>query len=305
MSVARILVAVVWGVFLVLPVNQGSAMGQTGVLLIAHGSPSPQWNRPVLELGVQAGQRIAGKSGVKAVRMAMLESAEPSVDAAVRELEAAGCRQIVAVPLFIAASEHTLVDVPAALGIYWSPSVAAAMRSEGLVPARTNVPIMLTAPLSEGSLLETYVLRQVQELSKSPRDEAIVLLAHGDPDHQPQIERLLRRIVTHACGRVGVDYGDWACVGVGQEYGAQGIPAIQRAAEAKDRVLVVGLYLGLSAEKLHQRWLAQASHHGASKETNPLDGRDVVFSKLPLVECPELLDWIERTVANAPVIKGR
>ncbi len=278
------------------PFGATGAAEEAGLLLVFHGSASAEWNRPMLQFAKRAAQRLETLGAYQAVRAGMLEMAEPTIGSAVADLRAAGCRRIVAVPLFIAHSGHTLFDVPAVLGIYWSPHMAATLAEEGIEPVRADLPITLTCPLSQGTLLRQYVLDQVKKLSRSPEDEAIVVLAHGDADHRLPIDRLLRRIVTYCCAQSGIEYGDWAYVAVGQEYGTNGIEAIDRAARCKRRVLVVALYVGLSAHDIHQRYVARRSHAGLP---HLFENHEVVFSRQRLIDHPALLDWVVQTASEA------
>ena len=282
---------------------QGSA--DPGLLLIAHGSPSRQWNEPVLELGRRVAAEAQKQGRFRAVRTAMLEAAQPDVATAVAELEREGCDRIVAVPLFIAPSGHSHFDVPAVLGIYSSPTTVAALAEEGAVAARPSVPVTLTQTLSEGRLLATYTLDEVRKLSTSPGDEALVLLAHGDSDHGPLVDRLMRQIATYCCGQAGISYGDWAYVAVGQEYLSRGVPVIQNALKHRKRVLVVGVYLSLTASRLHER-RARTAQHGRA-ESDLLASRDVAFSETAVVDHPELVPWILDAAGAAlgPVGDGR
>jgi sirohydrochlorin ferrochelatase len=270
------------------------ALAEPGLLLIAHGSPSAAWNGPVLDLGRRVADEAARGGTFKAVRTAMLEAVQPDVPTAVAELEAEGCDRIVAVPLFIAPSGHTHFDVPAVLGIYASPRTTNLLAQEGARIARPKVPITLVETLSEGEVLSAFVVDEVRKLSRSPKDEALVVLAHGDPEHHLLVDRLLRQIVTGCCGATGVAQGDWAFIGVGQEYLANGVPAIKAAAEGKKRVLVVGLYLSTSAAKLHRRALAMTHHRepGQDPGHDPLQGHDVVFSEGAVIDHPSLIPWI-------------
>jgi sirohydrochlorin ferrochelatase len=85
-------------VFVLLVAISSSACADPGLLLVAHGSPSPEWNRPVLDLGTRVAEEVAKRGGFKAVRTALLEAAQPDVPTAVAELESAGCDRIIAVP---------------------------------------------------------------------------------------------------------------------------------------------------------------------------------------------------------------
>lgn len=267
-----------------------AAQAEPGLLLIAHGSPSPEWNKPVLDFGRRVAEEVKKNGRFKAVRTAMLESASPNVPTAVAELEAAGCDHIVAVPLFIAPTGHTHFDVPAVLGIYSSPRTTAALAHEGAAAARPKVPIVLTQTMSEGDVLRKYVVDQVRKLSRSPQEEAVVLLAHGDPEHALLAERLMRRLATSCCGATGTTYGDWAFIGVGQEYLSHGVPAIQTALEHKKRVIVVGVYLSSSASKIHQRCVAALRQRGAKTEL--FENDSVLLSNEGIIGHPEALGWV-------------
>jgi len=268
-----------------------------GVLLVAHGSPNPEWNRPVLDFGKRVEEAILIKGGFKTVRTALLEAAEPSIPTAVAELEAAGCDRIIAVPLFILPSGHTDSDVPAALGIDASPDTSQTRATEDARPAHSRAPITLLPTLSEGDLLQQYVADQIRKLSQSPQEEAVVILAHGDPEHPLLIDGMLRRIAPSGSGQTGVDYADWACVGMGQEYATRGLPAIQAASDQKKRVLVIGLYLSTAAAKIHAR--SMKATQGNAPAIDPTRANDVVFSEDPLITYPPLLPWVVSAVQDA------
>jgi hypothetical protein len=95
-------------------------------------------------------------------------------------------------------------------------------------------------------------------------------------------------VTTGCCGEVGISYGDWACIGVGQEYATQGVPALQNALNHKKRVLVVGLYVGTSAANIQERFAKSGE-----REHAPTFDRsrkiDVVFSEEPLIRHPLFL----------------
>jgi len=269
--------------------TQSLALADPGLLLIAHGSRSAEWNKPVLDFGRQVAQEAKKSGRFKAVRTAMLEATKPDIPTAVAELEAEGCDRIIAVPLFVAPTSHTHFDLPAVLGIYSSPRTRAVLAEEGAQAARPKVPITVTQTMSEGQVLPKYALDQVRKLSKSPKEEALVILAHGDPEHQLLADRLMRRVTTYCCGEAGIGYGDWAFIGIGQEYLTHAVPAIRTALEHKKRVLVVGLYVSFSAAKIHRRVVAM---HQRDKEFDPFRGKEVVLSDEAIIGHPDLLRWV-------------
>lgn len=266
------------------------AQAEPGLLIVAHGAPSPRWNKPVLELGRKVADRATRTRRFKAVRTAMLEFTKPDVPGAIAELEAEGCDRIIVVPLFIAPSGHTHFDLPTVLGIYSSPAQKAIIAEEGGRVARPNVPITVTQLLSDGDVLCRFALDQVRKLSKNPAEEAVVLIAHGDPDHHRLVNDLMRRATTYCCGRAGIDYGDWAFVEMGQGYLKHGLGAIDRALERKRRVLVVGVYVSSSGTSIHHRAMARLKRE--MPDFAPLKGKDVVFSREGFVAHPDAAAWI-------------
>ncbi len=278
------------------------AFADPGLLLVAHGSSNPEWNKPVLELGKRISTEVAKRGKFKAVQTALMEGAQPDIPTAVTQLEAAGCDHIIAVPLFIAPTSHTHFDVPAALGVFSSPKTTTTLRQEGTAAARSRVPITLTQTVSEDDIILKYVVQEVQKLSKSPREEALVLLAHGDPDHNLLVDRLMRRITTYCSGETGIGYGDWAYIGVGQEFRHNGVPVIKTALQYRKRVLVVGLYLSISAGRIYQRQIAAKSNKKAVPAL--FAGEDVVFSEATIIQHPEFINWVldSAYAAISPVV---
>jgi hypothetical protein len=272
-------------------------LAEPGLLLIAHGAPSPRWNQPVIAFGEKVAKEIRGIGQFKAVRTAMLEAADPDVPTAVAELESAGCDRIVAVPLFVAPSGHTHFDVPAVLGIYASPRTNALLAAEGAKVAQVKIPITLTQTVSEGAMLERFAVDEVHRLSKSPAKEAVVVLAHGDPEHQLLLDRLMRRVVTACCGEAGIGYGDWAYIGVGQEYLSAGVGVVQAALEHRERVLVVGLYVSSSAARIHERSVAAMRER--EPDFDPYRGKEVILSEAAIIEHPAFQRWVLQTAQSA------
>ncbi|MCC6125152.1 MAG: hypothetical protein IT426_09340 [Pirellulales bacterium] len=287
---------------LLLMAGSGLARGDSGLLLAAHGAPNPQWNQPVLELGGAVASLAASEGSFKAVRTAMLEYAQPDIPSAVKELEKAGCRRVVVVPLFIAPSDHTVLDLPEALDLEKSPE-GFPSQAAWAKPSSSSLPLKITGALDEGTLLAEFALRQVKQLSRDPAREALVILAHGDPRHRKLLDRKMARIAAYCCGRTGIDDGDWAYIEMGQEYLSEGVAAVERGLKNKSSVIVVGLYLATSAEQLHRSVVARAM---AQKkiESDPLAGKPVAFSSEGVVRHPGLsqyvLDAAVKALADRP-----
>jgi len=269
-----------------------------GLLVIAHGAPAAQWNAPVLAFGKRV-ERAALESGrFAAVRLGMLEAAQPDVASALQGLERQGCERIVAVPLFVAPSGHTLFDVPAVLGIYYSRREHELLKAEGTWLGRTHVPLVLTNTLSERVLAE-FVLAQVRKWSKEPKDEALVLFAHGSENHGPLVDTLLRHVLVYCCAHTGIDYAERAYVRVGQAYFEHGVPAVLEAAKHKKRVLVVGVFVCSTAESVRRRALREAGGQGEPDVEKLVKQGRVVFANERLVDSPAVVQWVLKTATEA------
>jgi sirohydrochlorin ferrochelatase len=272
--------------------GQGGSGAKPGLMIIAHGAPSPAWNQPVVTLEEKVQQNLGETNPFAKVKVVFMEFAEPNVADGVTAMEEAGCSRIVAVPLLIAPSSHSHWDVPALLGLYSDSALEEELRAEGIAVVRSRLPITITPTLSEGDVIERIMLKRLRQLSQDPEKEAVVLLAHGDSMTGSLWQDLMRRNVTYLCGRTGISYGDWACVAVGQEY-EHAVAAIARAAEHRDRVIVVGGYLSMGVKRMHQRWMSRFEKTAPMPGlTNPLEGLSVSLSEQGLLPDEAVAQWI-------------
>jgi len=274
--------------------------GGPGLLIIAHGSPAPRWNEPVLAQERKVAQRLGPNSPFTKVKVVFMEFAEPNVADGIAELEQAGCSRIVAVPLLIAPSSHSHWDIPALLGIYSDAGVEKDLRDEGAHIVRSQLPITLTTTLANSDVIEKIMLTRVRQLSTDPNKEAVVLLTHGSEAIPPAWESLMKRTVTYICGQTGISYGDWACVGVGQEY-SRAVAVIQAAAECRDQVIVIGAYLSLGVKRMHQRWMSRYDGQDSKMPhmANPLRGLSLKLAEQGLLPDDLIVRWIAETAKGA------
>ena len=146
-------------------------------------------------------------------------------------------------------------------------------------------------------MLDSFVLDAVKELSQSPKDEAFVLIAHGDSGHYNMVNSTMKRIVTYCCGQTGIDHAQWAYCGIGQTFLSEVAPLITETAEKKTRVIVVGLYVASSADSIKNRTIAMRGPNG--REMDPFEGKTVVFSKKSVVDYSETPAWIYQAATDA------
>lgn len=82
-----------------------------GLVLIAHGSPDPDWRRPLERLAARLGEQL----GHDTVALAYLAHA-PALDDALAQLQAAGLRRVVVIAALLSpGGKHVKVDIPEAV----------------------------------------------------------------------------------------------------------------------------------------------------------------------------------------------
>lgn len=280
-----------------------SDMSKPGLLIISHGAPWPQWNQPVLNLEKAVLDELGSDNPFGRVKVVFMEFAKPSIADGIREFEAAGCSRIVAVPLMIAPSSHSHWDIPALLGLYSDAEMEQQLKEEGAAVIRSRLPITLTPTLADSGVIEKVMLKRVKKLSSDPNEEAVVLLAHGDHMIGGLWDDFMKRTTTYICGKTGISYGDWSCVAMGQKYD-QAATVISTAGQFRKRVIVVGAYLSMGIDKMHNRWakksgsMAEAMHGSMPAgmnipvHTDSFEGLDIALGENGLLPDPSVGKWI-------------
>ena len=264
-----------------------------GLILVAHGSPAPQWNGPVLTLEgeVQALLNKAGNNPFVTIRVAMMEFAEPTVKTVVKDMELRGVQQVYVIPLFITASGHSIYDLPTILGLYSDQKMRDQLREEGIGLVSTDMRITLGPTLDYGSVLEEVMLDRLRELSEKPQSEGIVLLAHGDHSFEPIWGSVCERVGAYVCARTGIPHFEFAFVEVGQSFITEGVPAIIRVVNRCERTLVLGLYLSMGVDGIAQS--TTLSVGGMTFQgTGALEDCDIAFASQGLLPSERLVKWI-------------
>lgn len=241
--------------FLLFAMAAITANAKTSLVIIAHGSPMASWRKPVLALEHKV-DSIVKAQGIKDfnyVRVAMMEYTEPTVASVVRDCEAQGADTIFALPLFIAPSSHSEEDLPNILNLKFTPDVRAELAEEGtqMVSARSR--IILGPTLYSTDIIEKIMLNNVKRMSKDPKNEALLLLAHGDPERIGFWQMLLYRTCEYVKKNTGIGYADGELIAMGTGMDKEVIPMLEKAAKAKKRVLVQGIYLTSNIASMAQR----------------------------------------------------
>lgn len=280
-------------ILLVLISINSFAQKNLGLLIIAHGSPSPEWNQPVLNIEEQVKKLLIEKNitDFKEVRVALMEFTEPSIATAIKDMENKGITKIFALPLFIAPSGHSLYDIPSILGLYYDEEIISELKEEGIKIVETKIYITLGPSLHYKNIMKDILLDKVKQISKNPKEEALVILSHGDENFIKIWGEVVDETGNYILGQTGIECFDKAFVEVGQSFAINGVKPILKASEEKNKVIVIGMYLSMGVKNM-----ANTSGFvmmGRTIETNKMfEGKNIYFAKEGLLPDKRISEWI-------------
>ncbi len=268
------------------------ASAKTSLVVIAHGSPMASWRQPVLALESKI-DSIVKKQGLRQisqVRVAMMEYTEPTVASVIKECETQGSDTIFALPLFIAPSSHSEEDLPNILGLKFTPSVLGELAEEGTTLVNSKSHIILGPTLYSTDIIERIMTNNVKRMSKDPKNEALLLLAHGDPERIGFWQMLLYRTCEYVKEATGIDYADGELIAMGTGMDKEVLPLLDKAAKAKKRVLVQGIYLTSNIAGMAKRNKMEEKQADIVKSTNA----EIVYSSEGILPnaTEEVASWI-------------
>lgn len=253
---------------------------KSALVVIAHGSPSQNWNKAVLAL--EDSLDNIDIPGISYKRVALMEFSRPDIADVMKDCEKNGVDTVFALPLFISPSGHSEDDIPNILGLKYTPSVRMELKEEGTRMVSTDMHIITGPTLMESGVIEKSMVRRVKSLSSGQGNEEVILLAHGDPDRKGFWETILSNC-SESLKAEGFTNVCYQLVGMGQNIKNDIAPLLREAGDAGRRVIVQGIYLVSTAN-------AMARQAG-------IDDKNIVFGSegiLPL-SSSEVLDWIVST----------
>ena len=265
---------------------------RTGLLIVAHGSSSPEWNRAVMDIRVQVSDRLSGKGGLPfRVETAFLETS-PTIAEKIGEFEKQGIREVYIQPLFFVPSGHLSRDIPSVLDMYYEKGLSDDLRKEGIATVKNRMHFTMGPPLSYGNLVGEVMLSRAEAMSRNPSGEKLVLLSHGSGLYNAHWEKMVRDAGSYVCDKKGIKSFDYAFVRVGQDLVSRGLPAIRKGLSEGKRVLVAGIFLAQGARGILDSSIRDAK---LLAEINSLveSGR-LVFSEKGLLPDGRVAEWIEQ-----------
>lgn len=269
------------------------AQKKDALLIIAHGSPSPKWNQPVLNIENQVKELLKTKKITEydEVRVAMMEFTSPTIADVIRDFEKQGITNIYAIPLFIAPSGHSLFDIPTILGLSYNKKMADELKAENIEIVNTNITITVGPSLNYENIIKDILLDKVRAISENPSEEALIILAHGDKNFMPLWEELCNETGNYILGKTGIDYFKKAFVEVGQSFAIDGVNPILKASENKKKVIVVGMYLSMGVKKMAEN--SGIIMMGRTIESKKMfEGKNIIFANDGLLPDKRITEWI-------------
>lgn len=269
---------------------------KNALVVISHGSPMEEWRRPVLDLEPLLRQKVKqmGLDAELYVRVAMMEFTEPTIASVVENCEKQGCDTVFAIPLFIAPSGHSDEDIPNIIGHKFNIETINELKEEGTRFVKSKLPIILGPTLSYDDILEEIMVKDVKAMSSVPKDEALLVISHGDKQWHSFWDKKMKSICDTCMASTGIQTGTYKFVAMGYKMATEMLPVIKDFAKTKKRILIQGVYLTSTAKEL-----ADAMGIGeVIKEQLGRSDVEIVFSDQGILpsSTDTILEWIlERT----------
>ena len=169
---------------LVLSASVVYASDDVGVLILAHGG-SKRWNETVTQTVAQA--QLPYPTEI-VFGMGMHPHDVQHLHRALERLQRRGVSRIVAVPLLVSSASEVMRQYEYLLGLRdhgpWETHVRA------IAP---RVPIIMKQPLDDDPVVAEVLVERAKELSQNPRQETVILVAHGpnaDDDNQKWLDAM-------------------------------------------------------------------------------------------------------------------
>ena len=253
---------------------------KSALVVIAHGSPSNEWNAAVLAL--EGRLQNIDILGISYKRVALMEFSRPNIADVIKDCENNQIDTVFALPLFISPSGHSEDDIPNILGLKYSPTIRAELKEEGTAMVKTPMHIITGPTLMESGVIEKAMSDRIKALSSEPQKEAVIFLAHGDPDRKGFWQTILENCAAKA-KEAGFTYIDYQLIGMGQNIKGDITPLLQKAKEAKTKVIVQGIYLVSTVNSMARR--------------AGLQDESIVFGSEGILpeSTEDVLDWIVKT----------
>jgi hypothetical protein len=211
-----------------------------GVLLVNHGSRSATWRTSLLALEENVRPPLLQNKDVKGIKTAFMEYTEPSIATRMKEFDAEGFTDVIIVPVFLTISSHTFDDIPTIISKKIDPQSMETLKIEKIERYSPLANTVITPTLDFTDILRKNILRRVQSLTKSAKDEGLVLIAYGDATYEKEWIALLDNVSDFVNQHTGISAHSYGWCGHLVHYDPQKTTdAIERVLESKKRAIVI------------------------------------------------------------------
>ena len=169
---------------------------KTGVLLVSHGSHSAEWRKMLTEMGDQVAAELTADGEFAGVKSAFMEYTEPSIATRLKEFDAEGYTRVILVPILLTVSSHSFDDIPTIIGAKEDAKSLLTLEAESIERYTPQAEVTIAPLLDFSELLEKNLPRRIAELSKSPADEGVVLVAYGSEPFNEEWEAFFSKVGT-------------------------------------------------------------------------------------------------------------
>lgn len=143
---------------------------EKGVLLVAHGSRIPQWRKNVEQL-------VEEIHTAERVELAFLDGeGEEGIEGTLARFLQKGVDEALVIPLFVCSGSAHLEEIRSILGF------GEVEAGESFFGEEKGIRLTWTEPLDDHPLIRQILRERIQQLSSNPREEVLMLVAHGSEE---------------------------------------------------------------------------------------------------------------------------
>jgi len=167
---------------------------KTGVLIVSHGSRSPEWRKMLDEFQDSVEPQLLALPGISGVKSAFMEYTEPSIATRLKEFDWEGYSDVILVPLLLTVSSHSFDDISTIVGAKEDARTLLTLETQRIERYAPRARITITPLLDFSSLLQENLPRRIFALSQDASREGVVLVAYGDVTYHDEWERFFGRL---------------------------------------------------------------------------------------------------------------
>ena len=223
-----------------------SSDSKIGVLLVSHGSHSEGWRKMMLDIEQSVRDEILKGGRVGRIRSAFMEYTEPSIATQLKAFDQEGMTDVILVPLLLTVSSHSFDDIPTIIGQKRDHLAANRLPLEGIEIYKPKARVAIAPLLDFPAVLGKNIVRRVQQMSKDPANEGVVLVAYGDKQYDDEWKHLLKKVGDEIKSETGVDCIQHAWCGHVVHYRSEPTAtAIRDVLCKKQRAIVLPVLVGV------------------------------------------------------------